>query len=418
MLGLMIWSLFLLLTGLLGLANSTAWILIVAIVALAGLYTSLGGLKSVVMTDALQGVILFAAVLVVFQAVWQATGGWSQMLARLENISLDDGRSAASLARMSEYHGDQGQTSAWVVALGWLIIGVGYWSVNHTQTMRLSGARSLWDMKMAAIFGVAASMPIMIGCASIGLFARALFPDFETPDNLYPYLADRYLGAGLKGLVVAGIVAAAVSTFDSMSSSLSALFTRDIYARFVNSYREDEHYVRISQIATAVILASGFAYIPFIRTKETMLQAFLTLIPVFVTPLCTLYLVGVFTRAHRRSGVIGMIAGASYGILALLDREILDMTWLPEWFTGRWVALLWSFAVTSLAALATTLCIGKYDPHVPTTRPAGWLKDSSDSLRALPPHPFRATPAVWLRPETLASLLIIITLCTLWILFW
>ncbi len=258
------------------------------------------------------------------------------MLSRLDGISLEEGRTAASLARMREYHGDQGQTSAWVVALGWIIIGVGYWSVNHTQTMRLAGAKSLWDMKMAAIFGVAISMPIMVGCASIGLFARALYPDFETPDNLYPYLADQYLGAGLKGLVVAGIVAAAVSTFDSMSSSLSALFTRDIYARFLNSQRDDAHYVRISQLATAAILVSGFAYIPFIRTKETMLQAFLTLIPVFVTPLCGLYLVGVFTSAHRRSGVIGILAGASYGIIALLDREIVDIVWLPAWFTGRW----------------------------------------------------------------------------------
>ncbi|MCR9291468.1 MAG: hypothetical protein NXI32_02035 [bacterium] len=418
MLGLMIWSLFLLLTGLLGLADSTAWMLIIAIVALAGLYTSLGGLKSVVMTDALQGLILFAAVVTVFSAVWQATGGWSQMLSRLDGISLAEGRTAASLARMREYHGDQGQTSAWVVALGWIIIGLGYWSVNHTQTMRLSGARSLWDMKMAAIFGVAVSMPIMVGCASIGLFAKALYPDFETPDNLYPYLADQYLGAGLKGLVVAGIVAAAVSTFDSMSSSLSALFTRDIYARFLNSQRDDAHYVRISQLATAAILISGFAYIPFIRTKETMLQAFLTLIPVFVTPLCGLYLVGVFTSAHRKSGVIGILAGASYGMIALLDREIVDIVWLPAWFTGRWVALLWSFAFTILAAFVTTAVLGKYDRDLPADSTSGWLRESSESLPALPLHPFDRPPAWWLRPETLAGLLIVVTLYILWTFFW
>ncbi len=130
-------------------------------------------------------------------------------------------------------------------------------------------------------------MPIMVGCASIGLFGRALFPDFESPDQLYPHMADLYLGVGLKGVVVAGIVAAAISTFDSMGSSLSALFTRDIYARLIVPDRDDAHYVKVSRLATVVILALGFAYLPFIGSKETMLQAFLTLIPVFVTPLFT-----------------------------------------------------------------------------------------------------------------------------------
>ncbi len=173
--------------------------------------------------------------------------------------------------------------------------------------MRLAGARSLWDMKMAALFGATISMPIMVGCASIGLFGRALFPEFEAPDRLYPHLADLYLGVGLKGMVVAGILAAAISTFDSMGSSLSALFTRDIYARLFVNDRDDAHYVKVSRWATVVILASGFAYVPFIGSKETMLQAFLTLIPVFVTPLLTIYLIGIFTAAHRKAGIAGIM---------------------------------------------------------------------------------------------------------------
>ena len=110
--------------------------------------------------------------------------------------------------------------------------------------------------------------------------------------------------------MVAGILAAAISTFDSMGSSLSALFTRDIYARLIAADRDDAHYVRVSRWATVVILALGFAYVPFIGTKETMLQAFLTLIPVFVTPLFTIYVVGIFTRAHAKAGIVGILAGA------------------------------------------------------------------------------------------------------------
>ncbi len=348
MLGLMIWSLYLLMTGFLGLSATIAWLLIVAIVLFAAIYSSLGGLKSVVMTDVFQGIIMFVAMAVIFAAVWNAAGGWSHMSETLRQIKIDGNKPASDLLSMGRYRGDDDNVSPFIVAVGWIIIAMGYWSVNHSQTMRLGGTRSLWDMKMAALFGATISMPIMVGCASLGLFGRALYPDFESPDQLYPHLADLYLGVAFKGIVVAGIMAAAISTFDSMGSSLSALFTRDIYARLIVPDRDDAHYVRISRWATVVILALGFAYLPFIGSKETMLQAFLTLIPVFVTPLFTIYLIGIFTQAHPKAGIAGITAGACYGVLALTDREVVDLDWIASWFSGRWPALLWAMAFTAL----------------------------------------------------------------------
>ena len=418
MLGLMIWSLYLLLTGLLGLRSFDAWALIVALVAFVAAYTSLGGLKSVVMTDALQGIIMFVAMAVIFSAVHNAAGGWSNMRQTLAEIQIDSDRPASDLLYMSRYRGDDGDTSPVVVAIGWLIIGFGYWSVNHSQTMRLAGAKSLWDMKMAALFGATISMPIMVGCASIGLFGHALFPEFEAPDRLYPHLADLYLGAGLKGVVVAGIVAAAISTFDSMGSSLSALFTRDIYARLFVNDRDDAHYLKVSRWATVVILASGFAYVPFIGSKETMLQAFLTLIPVFVTPLLTIYLIGIFTAAHRKSGIAGIMVGACYGVVALVDREFIDIAMLPSWFTGRWPALMWAMAFTAMGAAVATLVFGRYTPPACPHTPSGWLQTSSHELGSLPDTPFRRQPPWWLRPEALAAVLISSTTLILFTFFW
>ncbi len=423
MLGLMIWSLYLLLTGLMGLETTVAWTLLVLLVVFAAAYTSLGGLKSVVMTDALQGIIMFLAMAVIFAAVWNAAGGWSQMRETLQGMDGGAGQPVSDLLHMGRYRGDNGATSPVIVAIGWIIIALGYWSVNHSQTMRLAGARSLWDMKMAALFGATISMPIMVGCASIGMFGRALFPDYDSPDQLYPYMADLYLGVGFKGIVVAGIVAAAISTFDSMGSSLSALFTRDVYARLIASDRDDAHYVKVSRAATFVILALGFAYLPFIGSKETMLQAFLTLIPVFVTPLFTVYLIGIFTKAHRKAGITGILAGAFYGVVALVDRELTDIIWLPHWFTGRWVALLWATAFTSLGALAVTVVYGKC-PSDPLARRAtnsdstGWLQLSSQALKPIPDHPFHREPSKWFSPEVLAVTMIALTSFTLIKFFW
>ena len=418
MLGLMIWSVFLLLTSFLGLASSSAWMLIVAIVAMAAIYTSMGGLKSVVMTDALQGLIMLVGTIVIFTAVWKATGGWSQAVEILKDVPLNENQPASDLVHMGRYYGDDGETSPLLIAVGWIIIAGGYWSVNHSQTMRLAGARSIWDMKMAALFGAVISMPIMVACASLGVFGHALFPEFESPDKLYPHMADLYLGVGLKGLVVAAIFAAAISTFDSMGSSLSALFTRDIYARLIAKDKDDAHYVGVSRLATVVILGLGFAYIPFISSKDTMLQAFLTLIPVFVSPLFAIYMVGLLAKAHRKAGMTGILTGAVYGLIALYDREIADLTFLPSWLTNRWMALIWGMVFAGIGAMVATLVLGKDKASDHKTQPSGWLESSSQTLNKIPEHPFQKTPPKWLTPEYLAGILILATGAILYTFFW
>jgi SSS family solute:Na+ symporter len=423
MLGLMIWSIYLLLTKFLGLESGAAWVFIVGLVVLAAIYTSWGGLKTVVFTDAIQGIVMFVGMAAIFAAVWRTAGGWSEVKAALVAAGVqENGQPVSDLAHMGKYRGDDGMTSPFVVFLGWIIIGGGYWTVNHTQTMRLLGTRSFWDMKMAALFGVTISIPIMIGCSSIGIIGRSLFPEFEPPDALYPHLADLYLGVGLKGLVVAGIIAAAISTFDSMGSSLSAVFTRDVYARLMVRDREDAHYVKVTRLATICILGLGFAYIPFISGKDTMLKAFLTLIPVFVTPLFTIYLLGIFTDAHPRAGLTGILVGAAYGVVALYDREISDVTWLASWFTNRWAALCWSMAITLLGGIVATAIWGKHRPEEKEAAmglaKAGWLKRSSESLPPLREHPFDDQIPVFLRPGLIATVLVAATALILFTRFW
>lgn len=408
MLGLMIWSVFLLLTTFMKLSEPMAWALIVSIVAIAGIYTSWGGLRSVVFTDALQGVIMFIGMAVIFIAVWNAAGGWSGAIEKLENQEP----AAAHLAEISSFHGDDGATSPWIVMMAWIVIAGGYWSVNHSQTMRLAGARSIWDMKMAALFGVVISMPIMVGCIALGVLARSIYPEIDgieaisKADELYPYMASQFLGVGLKGLVVAGIFAAAVSTFDSMGSALSALFTRDIYARFISKNREDAHYVFVGRLATAGVLALGFAYIPFISSKATMLDAFLTLIPVLVTPLFTVYIIGVFTPAPKKAGVVAILTGVTYGLIALLDRETAGVDWLASWFTSKWPAYSWAIVFTALGAGIASLIFR--DKPAETEKQSTWLETSSCSLEKIPEHPFRNPPPVWASPGLIAVVLIVI----------
>lgn len=449
MLGLMMWSVFLLLTALGIMGPVGAWCLIVALVLFAGIYTAWGGLKSVVWTDVLQSLVMMAGALAISVSVWTAVGGWTGMTDALERLSDRTGKPYADLPHIGQYDGGNLQTSPYrvaigsqeynlgpyVVVLGWTIIGCGYWTVNHTQIMRLMGARSLWDMKLAALAGVAFSLPIMIGVACLGVFGRAL-PEFEgltSPDQLYPRLARTHLGVGMTGLVVAGVVAAAISTFDSMGSALSAIFTRDIYARLAVPGREDHHYVTVTRCATVGVLLLGFAYLPFIVLQRNMLDAFTTLIPVFVTPLFTVYVLGVLTSVHRRSGLPALLVGSAYGLLALYAREaekvgLPSFHALPPWLTDRWGALIWSFLITAGVMILTTLLLGT-SPHSSLERMngsggegkgemGGWLRSSREELPAMKEHPFPDGIPWYSQPSLYAGLLVLATLYVVFGLFW
>ena len=424
-LGLMIWSVHLTLVGVGGLRPGLAWTLIVSLVVLSGVYTAMGGLRAVVATDVLQSVLVIAGGLAVCVAVWQAVGGWDVMMAELESLGtavegLAPGLAAPDLAHVSSFRGRDGNTSPVVIFIAWILISSGWWTVSHTSTQRMMGARSLWDMKMAGVLGVGVSLVVLVFTDMLGLFGRARFPDFAQPDAMYPHLIATYLGVGAKGLVVAGVVSAAVSTFDSMGSSMSAVFTRDIYARFVSRDRDDAHYLRVGRIATVAILVLGFAYLPLILRAPTMLTAFRSVTSVFVTPLLIVYLVGAVTRTNRRVGIFGLVTGGLYGVVGFLDREVVDVSWLPAWLTGQWEAFVWAIVFTA-AGCAVAALHPRWRRASPVTEgvaPGGWLAKSSGQLGPIRLHPFEGRVPLLASPVLYTGVLAAISAWLVFGLFW
>ena len=372
LMGLMIWSMFLLLRGLADLSAPAAWALIVACALFAWGYTSVGGLKAVVATDAMQSLVILAAAAVVFFSVWNAVGGWQ---------AVSQHPTTEALATVSAYHGPEGRTSPWVIGLASIVISAGYWVVNHSQAMRMLGCRSVWDIQMATVLSVGTSMLVMTPVMMVGVMGRALDPTLSQPDTIYPTLVDRFVtGWGLKGVVVAGIVAAAISTFDSLMTSLAALFTHDVYARWRAPHATDAQYVRVGRIASLAVLALAFAAVPFVASKSAMLQAFRSGVSVFVPPLLTLYLAGIFTKAPRAGGLAGLAAGGTYGVLAFVNRELAAEPFLPHWFASQWPAFLWSVAITAAGCGLATLWA---EPSK-----ADWPPEAADKAGPINPRPW------------------------------
>ena len=403
-----------------GWGAGTAWSVVVGIAVLATIYTAFGGLRSVAVTDSLQFGVMTAAGLVIWFAVWGNVGGWEGVEQRLaaadetlpaqllhignDKVDVEEvgGQSAVEIGRKlllgGEYDADRQaivrHTPGWLVALAFIIIGVAYSVVNHTQAMRMFAAKSEWDMKMSVFAGGAVILVMTFFNLSIGIMGRALIPEQSAlpdgrQDAIYPFLVSQVGVAGLKGLVVAGILAAALSTYDSIGSSLSALLTRDVYARLLIRDRDDHHYLRVGQWLTPLIIGLSFLYVPFLL-QGGMLLFYVDLTSTFVIPLLTLFLMGACTRVHRRSGLIGLLVGTLYGVVRLLA-PMAAADWgvaiLPSFMVGSYAAYPISMVVTAGTMLLVSAFLGWETGdgglHQEHREEGAWLRSSQLAVREL-----------------------------------
>ncbi len=385
--------------------GSSAWWLVAAIAMASALYTATGGLRSVAATDALQSIVMLMASVLLWWVLWSAVGGWTGLESRFQQIDPQLVDTMMHIGR------DEPGVPAPLIIFGWVIVLTAYCLVNHSQSMRLLAARSEWDLKTAALTASVVTVGVMWFNITLGILGRAVMPELAAPDRIYPLLVQEYLTPGLVGLVVAGVLAGGISTYDSIGSSLAAVFTRDVYARFLVKGRKDVHYLRVSRWATPVIIAASFLYIPFLQ--EGMVRFYLRITSVTVMPLFTMYLMGTLTPVHRRAGLAGLLAGIGYGLSSLLG-EALDWP-LPLWWTNTWWAYLWSPLVSAGTMLGLswrwgwmsdrelqglTFRFGEGDPsdrRSRTPQPLAatrgtWLEESRQELSSAPKYPFDVPP--------------------------
>lgn len=417
------------------------WWLVVGIAAAAAAYTSLGGLKSVAVTDSLQSIVMLVAAIVLWWTVWSHVGGWSGIEARL-NDHVATGRMTAVDARVMTHVGGTTEpgTPPWVVVIGFILVMTSYCVINQSQAMRMLASRSKWDLRMAAVAAAAVTAFVLWFNVTLGIMGRALVPDLETGDRIFPMLIEQFLipmGGLLTAIVVAGLLAGGISTYDSIGSALASVFTRDVYARFMVRQADDRHYVQVSRMVTFVVIALSFVYIPFLQGG--MVALYLRLVGVAVIPLLTVYLLGVLTRVSRSSGAVGLVVGIALGLTRFADPitvALLD-TRLPVWWTGTFWGYLWSCGLTSAAMIIASLLHGwasredvgtmmfwrpAIDQHQQQTdRAPNWLDSSRSLVPELTEYPFEVPPdgLKWFQRTGLWSTLIVcIVLLLNLVIFW
>jgi len=437
-LGNIFFSLYLVLKIVADIGSGLSWMIVVGIAITSAIYIVRGGLKAGVLTDALQSIIMIVAAFVLWGVVWVKGGGWTGLNERLTAI---DPELADTLLHVGGYSPDG--VPAIVVIFGLIVVLTTYAVINQYEAIRFLGAKSEWDFKMAALVASVATAICLWFNVSLGPLARADFPNLETVDAAYPLMMAKYLPPGLIGLVVAGLIAAAYSTFDSVAIGISSLFVRDIYARFIVRKADDAHYTLVGRISVPFIIALGFVYIPFIQ--EGMLLFFLRLAGAIAVPLMTIILLGVFTRVHRRTGIFGLLVGLTYGILAIIA-DANKWGW-PVWITHTWWTYLWNIILPATTMLIVSRVITSfrgpmkekeykglvYERHTVATElrelmghrlkvlEGTWLQKTLIEAPINPEYPFKVPPGglPWYRrPGLLAIFYLIIVCYLLFVLLW
>jgi SSS family solute:Na+ symporter len=390
-----------------------AWTAVVSIAFVATLYTVIGGLRSVAITDAMQSLIMIAASLLLFMVVYSQVGGWSGIEEKLNHqephladrvlragttrvdVRSVDGLSDKAIGGIRKLGGTYDranqtvttQTPAWLLGIYFTIAGLAYSIVNHTQAMRMLGSRSEWDLKMSVVVAGGVMLVVTYLNLSMGIMGRALYDlSGASVDHVYPNIVRDFTSTGLRGIVVAGIIAASFSTYDSIGSTLSALLTRDVYGRLLVRDRDEAHYLKVGRWLTPLVIFGSFGYVPFLQNGG-MLLFFLDILGAFVVPLLTIYLMGALTRVHRSSAIFGLLVGVLYGIVYLASDPIAEnygVAILVPPLSNKYAVGPISMLLTATTMILVSLVYGwEASAELRPMDQSGWLAESRLQVQSL-----------------------------------
>nr|WP_319397355.1 sodium:solute symporter [uncultured Carboxylicivirga sp.] len=302
------------------------WISAIGLVLLTALYTIFGGMKSVLYTSVLQTPILLLGSLIILVLGLKEVGGWENVLEIAGATSTNEyGDSMINLIR-----DNRDPNFPWLGALiGSAVIGFWYWCTDQFIVQRVLSGKDEKQSRRGTIFGAYLKLtpvflfliPGMIAFAihqRTGNFLPLLDNGNPNADAAFPTLVAKLLPAGVKGLVVSGILAALMSSLASLFNSSAMLFTIDFYKRFKPETPEKK-LVKIGQIATVVIVMLGILWIPIMRSVGDVLYEYLQDVQSVLAPgIAAAFLMGIlWKRTSEKGGMWGLLSGFIIGITRL-----------------------------------------------------------------------------------------------------
>jgi SSS family solute:Na+ symporter len=379
------------------------WTGALVVVIATGVYTVFGGLRAVLYTDLLQAFVLIGGSVAVTVLGLNAVGGWSALM------------DSAGSGHLSIWKPLSDPAFPWTgIVLGAPILGVWYWCTDQFIVQRVLAAQNPTEARRGAIFaGFLKLLPLFIFVVP-GIVAYVLSQQgrlqLSSPDQALPTLVGALLPSGWRGLVVAGLLAALMSSLSSVFNSCSTLITWDVY-RKLHPTASERRLVWVGRVSTAVLVCLGLLWIPLMQRISGQIYQYLQSVQAYISPpIAAVFLIGILSRrVNARGAMAALLTGFVLGTLRLvaeLNKQRLD-GWL---FTFADINFL-HFAVALFVVCATILILVSATAPPPPLQQIGPLTIGGGAME-------RSTPAgAALRVDVIASALLVACVVAIWVYF-
>lgn len=318
------------------------WACVTIIGLIATVYTALGGMSAVIWTDVIQFLtFMVGQILIVTFVCMKVDGGFSEIM----RLGYLDGKASCNFSP------NMWQFTFWAALISGFFIALSDLGADQLSVQRYLTTKDLKAARKSLIFNASIKIPAMLLLLSMGValyvFYYRVHPGAFTLgekelDKIVPFFVVHELPAGISGLVIAAIFAAAMSSFDSGLSSLVTAFTVDWYERVLARDRSDREYLVFAKILTVLvgIAITGLALILNHFGQEGIIKMSNKYLGFFGGALLGIFVLGMLTR---RAKPLATAIAAVLGVATVL---------LISVFAKEYVHSLWYCAVSCVVTVA------------------------------------------------------------------
>lgn len=298
----------------------------IIMVVFTGLYSIIGGLKAVMYTSMVQAFFLIGGAALLTILGLNAVGGWSGLHEKLPESYF------TFINPISD------PDFPWTgILFGAPILAIWYWCTDHYIVQRVLSAKDINAARSGSIFaGFLKILPVFILVVP-GLVAAVLFPEVSG-DEAYPTLvASTILPIGIKGLVIAGFLAALMSSLASTFNTTATIFALDFYGHYQPNASERK-LVLVGRLATTLIVVTAILWIPLTKIVSTHMYVYLQSVQAYISPpIVAVFIMGIFWKGAKAKAaiwslMIGGILGGFRLILELVNSQFIHNIPVLAWF--------------------------------------------------------------------------------------
>ena len=294
----------------------------ITVACFTAIYVTAGGQSSVIMTDLAQSFLLLAAGFVVFFGGIYHLGGFSNFWTALPS------EARYSLGEFA------GKPSISFIKIFWqdgMANSFAFWFVNQGMVLRFLSAKSAGEAQKAILFNALFLMPIAAfavcnaGLVGLSMTSLGILPADTDAGKIFVVVSQMVTLPGVFGLIMAALVAALMSTADTLVNGMSAIAINDIWRPYLLPGRSDRFYLNLARIHCVIIMALGLSLVPVYIGFKTIYDAHGAFTAAITPPLVISLFLAIVWRGFNKTGAIMVLSvGTALVALSLFQPQIIQ----------------------------------------------------------------------------------------------